>query len=92
MVEVVEEFTNNPDLTTDDLNVVLDLSDATPIEDTSVQTDLTEVLNKACLTALDNSEEPVYSYSTPTVEVYLERGSAEDFADKKLTTDSGSGV
>ena len=41
---------------------------------------------------MDNSEETSYSFSAPNVEVYLERGTAESFSNKKLTTESGSGV
>ena len=46
-MDYVEEIVSKPDLTTEDFDEILDVSDLTQFEDTSVQSEFNEILNQA---------------------------------------------
>lgn len=75
----VEEITTNPNITTHDLDVVLDVSNEISFEDEMAQDEFNEHLNDAAVRAMNNTGVSSYTYSGTDIEVHLESGLAGSF-------------
>ena len=58
----------------------------------SSQSDINKVLNEAALTALTNSGEPEFTFTSEKLEGTFSRGSVDTYDKAEIVTDSGSGV